>query len=368
MRGDSAVTRNALVVIAVIVAGAAIYWLRGILTPLALAVFLMIMIDGFARVLNKRLPGVSNRAAMPLALFLVLLALGLAVYVVADNITGFVNQANELIPRLNDRLRDVTDQVGLGEDAPTIEQLMGRLNPGQILGAVAGAIQGFTSDAVFVLIYLGFLIATRRSFARKARHLFPNADDRRNAIKIFEGARQGVEKYLYVQTVTGIMIAAASFALMAVMGESNAWFWAFFIFLTGYVPIIGAAIGVIAPSLFAIVQFDSLWQPIVIFAGLQGINFFVGNVIYPRMQGDSLNLDPVAVLLALAFWGALWGLPGAFLSTPLTVLAMVILAQFEGSRWVAVLISNNGRPTTDESEASAAQLAEKESSTVEEMR
>lgn len=342
--GDSAVTRNALVVIAVIIAGAAIYWLRGILTPLALAVFLMIMIDGFARAIDKRVPGISKRMAMPVAIVLVLLALGLSVYVVADNINSFVAQTNDYIPRLNDRLRDLATRVGLGENAMTIEQLMGRVNPGQVLGWVAGAVQSFASDAIFVLIYLGFLIATRRSFARKSRHLFPDPENRREANEVVDGVRQGVEKYLWVQTVTGAMIALASFALMAIMGESNAWFWAFFIFLTGYVPIIGAAIGVIAPGLFAFVEFDSLWQPLVIIGGLQGINFFVGNVIYPRMQGESLNLDPVVVLLALAFWGALWGLPGAFLSTPLTVMAMVILAQFKGSRWIAVMISNNGKP------------------------
>jgi len=48
----AATARNALVIIAVVVAGAAFLWLRGILTPLALALFLMVMIDGFARVLE----------------------------------------------------------------------------------------------------------------------------------------------------------------------------------------------------------------------------------------------------------------------------------------------------------------------------
>ena len=61
-----------------------------------------------------------------------------------------------------------------------------------------------------------------------------------------------------------------------------------------------------------------------------------GGFIYPRMQGRSLNLDPVMILLSLAFWSAIWGLTGAFLSTPLTVMAMVVLAQFDGSRLVGL--------------------------------
>jgi predicted PurR-regulated permease PerM len=70
----------------------------------------------------------------------------------------------------------------------------------------------------------------------------------------------------------------------------------------------------------------------------------IGNIVYPRMQGQSLNIDPVVVLLGLAFWGAVWGLAGAILSTPLTVAIMVILAQFDGTRWIAVILSSDGDP------------------------
>jgi predicted PurR-regulated permease PerM len=74
------------------------------------------------------------------------------------------------------------------------------------------------------------------------------------------------------------------------------------------------------------------------------LSFVVGNILLPRMQGRSLNIDPVMLLLSLAFWGAVWGVTGMFLSTPLTILVMVILAQFDGSRWIAVLISADGDP------------------------
>jgi predicted PurR-regulated permease PerM len=50
------------------------------------------------------------------------------------------------------------------------------------------------------------------------------------------------------------------------------------------------------------------------------------------------------VLFALAFWGLLWGLTGAFLSTPLTVAVMAFLAEFPATRWLAVLLSSDGNP------------------------
>jgi len=72
--------------------------------------------------------------------------------------------------------------------------------------------------------------------------------------------------------------------------------------------------------------------------------FVVGNLIYPRMQADTQNIDPVATILALSFWGFLWGIPGAFLAVPLTLMLMIICGEFENTRWVAVLLSNDGRP------------------------
>ena len=140
------------------------------------------------------------------------------------------------------------------------------------------------------------------------------------------------------------MIAGASWIAMMVVGLDNALFWAFLIFIASYIPVIGGVLAVAAPPIFALVQFDTLWQAVTLFFVLQAIGMSVGNIVQPRMQGRSLNIDPVVVLLALAFWGAVWGLAGAFLSTPLTVMIMIILAQFKGTRWVAVLLSADGDP------------------------
>ena len=134
---------------------------------------------------------------------------------------------------------------------------------------------------------------------------------------------------------------------MFAMGLKHVMFWTFIIFLANYIPAIGAAVGVLFPPVFGLVQFPELWKPIVLLVGLEAIHFAVSHVIQPRMQGKNLNLDPLVVLLALAFWGAVWGITGAFLSTPLTVMAMAILAEFKSGRPLAVLLSSDGKPYAD---------------------
>jgi predicted PurR-regulated permease PerM len=342
----SGVASYALVIVAVILTAYALYWMRGILTPLALAVFLMIMVDGFARALATRAPFLPAWAALPVALALSVLGLGLTVYAVAANAAGFAQELFSAAPRLNAIIAQIAALFHI-RVPPTIQELIDQLNPIRYLGNAAAVLQSFGAGAAYVMIYFGFLIASRAGFEKKVQALYPDVREREHATAVFMRIRNGVERYLWIQTVTGAVIAVLSWALMAALHLESATFWAFLIFVVCYIPVIGGLIAGVLPPLFALVEFEPWWPAVVMFVGLQAILFVVGNVILPRMQRDSLNIDPVVVLLSLAIWGAIWGIVGMFLSTPLTVMAIIILAQFPGTRWIAVLLSGDGEPETE---------------------
>ncbi len=80
-------------------------------------------------------------------------------------------------------------------------------------------------------------------------------------------------------------------------------------FIIGYIPIVGGLVGVAAPTLFAMVQFHGWWRTVIMVVALQTIGFVVGSIVYPRMQGKSLNIDPVVVLMA---WPRCRACSGAF--------------------------------------------------------
>ena len=336
-------TRIGVVIIAVVVSAYALYWLRGILAPLALALFLMVMIDGLARVLASRAPFLPQWAALPVALLLSVLAFVLSVVIVADSAPRFGAELLAAAPRLDALIAQLAVHFGIAAP-PALRELVTQLNPIGYIGALAGALQTFAGGATYVLVYLGFLIASRQGFERKATALYPEVSDREHATAVFNRIRNGVERYLWIQTVTGAMIAVLAWGAMAAIGLEQATFWAFLIFAVCYVPVVGGLLGGVLPPVFALVEFPTWWQGAVLFAWIQVVMFVVGSVVLPRMQRDSLNIDPVVVLLSLAFWGAIWGIPGMFLSTPLTVMAIIILAQFEGSRWLAILLSGDGQP------------------------
>jgi AI-2 transport protein TqsA len=343
----STTARISLLVLAVTAAGFALFFLRTILTPLALALFLMVLVDGLSRVLRSRLPALSEQTALIVAILVTVLAFGATVMLIASNAPGFIGQLVADQPRLNTVIADLAHRLHLGSP-PKVARLARQLDPAKYAGGVAQTLQGLLSTFLFILIYLGFLFASRPSFRKKTERLWPTDSGRESAAAAFNRIRNGIERYLWVQTVTGLMIAVASTVILAAMGMPNAEFWGFLILVTSYVPIIGGMIGQFLPPLFALVEFSNYWQPGLILVGLSIVQVVVGSIIFPRMQGRSLNLDPVVILLALSFWGLVWGVPGMFLSTPLTVTLMVVADQFDSSRWVAILLSSDGHPFGEE--------------------
>ncbi len=340
---SSSISRNALVIIAVILSGATLRWMADIITPLLLAMFLAVMVDAFSRVIRRRLPALAPGAAVLLAITISGLVLTMCGVVVASNAGGFLASLTHAEPKINLMISQIAHLLRV-RGPGTVDHMLRHLDPGPYLGVLANGLEGFASNAIFVLIYLGFLIASRHAFERKAVRLFRLREERQEAMQVFLRVRDGVERYLWLQTVTGLIIAVASGVLMLALGLDNALFWAFLIFVVNYVPIVGAVAAIALPVVFALAQFDGYTRALLLLAGLWAITFVVGNILLPRMQGDSLNVDPLVVMLSLTFWGALWGLTGMFLSTPLTVLTMVILAQFDGSRWIAILLSADGDP------------------------
>jgi AI-2 transport protein TqsA len=339
----SAVSRNALVIIAVILSGAAIRWLGPIVTPLLLAVFLAVLVDGLAALTRRWIPrlGIVASTALALAITLSLFVAGVAI--VAANAKGFVASLAGAAPKITTLLDAVSRAAPfLGPDA--VKHLTSEIPISRIVSGAADLVRGVGETSLLVLIYLGFLIASRRALVRKGARVFRTDDGRRQAVAIINRVRSGVEQYLWVQAIVGLIIAGISWALMSALGLANAGFWAFIIFVSSFAPYVGALVGIGLPVIFALLQFAEPWRAGALLVGFWLTHTIVGSVVLPRMQGDRLNLDPLIILLSLAFWGSIWGVEGVFLSTPLTVTIMAILAQFPGSRRIAIMMSSDGAP------------------------
>ena len=339
IRGALSTLRNAAVFIAVMIGVFTLKYFNVILTPLVVAIFLLLLIDGFSRRLEMRFPSWPGGLRSTLGALLIISAFA-AVVVVCDRYgQGFAVGLISAQPKVDAWLTSLGMRFDLGP-LSTKQLLLG--HTAALINMVLETARGALSGAVLVMIYLGFLMASRPAFGKKATHLFAGEAGQAHAIRIFVRVRNASEQYIGLQTLKAGSVAIAGWLIMTGLGVQGAPFLAFLFFLASYVPIVGGIVGIAVPALVAFAQFGSPVKPLVLVAALGAVTFLIENVLMPKLASDRLNLDPVAILLSLGFWGVVFGLPGALLSTPLTVVVMAVAAEFEGARWLALLLSKEG--------------------------
>jgi len=342
-------------VIATGVVIALLYLGRDILAPFALAVFLFLVIEGFARAINGRSDLLKLGGSRVIAIIFVIGGFVGFLAMMARGIAEFGIQGDAYLNRINALIEDVYALVQLS-DAPTLTEMVFNESGQAFLGTIASATSGLTGDLVLILIYLAFLFLAQSAWPNKLDRIFPNPEQREQVKNVGDTARQSIETYLWTQTVISAMITALTYVTLIILGVDNALFLSTLIFVLNYIPTIGSIVAALVPPLFALVQPEiASWIPgsppndnyifaLLVFLGVSFWQFSIGNFVQPRIMGDTLNLSALVVLLALAIWGAIWGIPGMFLSAPLTVLMMTLFAQSESTRWLAVLLSANGEP------------------------
>jgi len=364
-----------------------------ILAPFAMAIFVWLIMAGFAQAIRKPLPKLPEWLAHAFAIAIVAISIVVFVSILRGAIVEFTERAGEYESRINSLIEQTYNMLGLTGDPATVTppaeiptaspgatafpidpapvaqaQAAGQtIAPGKpptlsdllysdatigLAQTAANSVSGLVGDMVLIMIYVAFLFVTANTFTRKFDRIFAQPRDRERAHLIGAEVRRTMEQYLWVQTALSTINTALTYVTLLALGLHNALFWAFVIFVLNYIPTIGSIIATVLPALFAFVQEDwpawmpqdEVWCAAAVFFGVSVWQFTIGNFIGPRLMAKRMNLSALVVLLSLAVWGALWGLPGMFLSAPLTVLIMIVLAQIPGARWIAVLMSSDGNP------------------------
>jgi len=339
--------RAAIWVIATAVIAAVLYLLRDPLTQFALALILWLAIDGAADLLNRQLHVRPRWLAIMVSLIVVLTFGALLAWVIVTNLGAMATNVDVYQTRLNQIIAQAYANFHVPAPPPTMANLMARLDPARIAGDVASGLRNVASDMAFILIYLAFLFPASAMMGKKFDYIFGRGTARAAARDVIGRIQQSMERYLWVQTVISLIITTLTYVTLLTIGLKNALFWSFLIFFLNYIPTIGSVAGVVLTTAVALVQFPSLAQVGAVTLGVSAWQFIIGNFLQPRMTSESLNLSAVVMLLALSIWGAIWGLTGAFLAAPLTTMLMIVLAQFRSTRWIAILLSADGKPVPE---------------------
>jgi len=215
------------------------------------------------------------------------------------------------------------------------------------LRTLAGQAGNLMQGTVLVILFVGFLFAERVWFDTKLESLLGDKAQADKAGRIIGSIIHRVNYYLLVKTavsaITGLMVYGAARAF----GLDLAGPLGILTFVLNYIPAIGSIVATVLVALVAFVQLADGTMTLLLFASVGAIQFLNGNIIDPMLMGRALRVSSFGIIISLAFWAAVWGIPGMFLAVPIMVGVMIVCSHVPGLRPVAVLLSREGLPETE---------------------
>lgn len=211
-------------------------------------------------------------------------------------------------------------------------------------------IQGTLSSAseqlghLFMIgLYVLFMLLEETAFTGKLAAMAGSEKKKEEWNNTLKKISDSIGSYLVLKTVVSLLTGVLSYTVLAIIGIDAPLFWAFLIFLLNYIPTVGSLIATLFPACMALLQSGELNLALMVIVAVGAIQLIVGNIIEPKVMGNSLNVSSLVVILALSFWGAIWGITGMVLSVPITVIMVILFGQFETTRKIAILLSDRGK-------------------------
>ena len=327
---DERVQTVCLAVIAAIGVAFSLWWLKPVLIPFVMALFIALAL-GMGVDLLAQHTRVPRRVALPLVLTLGVLGLfgvGALVTISVSELAANSAAYGEKIQRLVDEalaLAPPALREQLGDGAEKLREIP-VATVGGLLQAVTNTVFSLLSNSLIVLVFLFFLMLGADAFSREQSGTWGAIVRRVQSFLAGKIALSGISSVL-----VGITFL--------VLGVPLAMVWALLTFLLTFIPAVGVTIALILPLPVLWLDPEISRTTLVLALAIPGGIHFVANLLEPKILGDSLGLHPITIMMALVFWTMLWGPVGALLAAPMTAVIAILLERFGGSRPIALLLA-----------------------------
>lgn len=335
-------------------------FLKGIFSPFIIGALLAFILNVPMRFFEGKLRKIKNEKLRRItAICLMLLAIAV---VIAAVLLLLVPQIEETVKNLIDQLPDfflgvterinnfleahpqIRDLLGLDEGhvgaewKAVVETVMNALETSisSILGSAVNLVGSLATgiiNAVFSIIFAFYCLARKETLARQGRKLLYSLLKEKHAdelVRILRMTNSTFSNFITGQSIEAVILGLLFVPAMAIFRMPYIPLICVVIAITAFVPLVGAFAGCILGAFFILVN-DPM-QAVVFVIMFLVIQQFEGNVIYPKVVGESIGLPGMWVLLAVAVGGGLMGVIGMLLMVPFASVIYTLLREFTNKR------------------------------------
>ncbi len=315
-----------LMIIATLCLGIIFVYAQPVLIPFILAFFISIMVYPLLdfQVLKLKIPSALAAAIALCAGLLILVLLFSFLIKAVESIVSTAGQYSENFASLAEGISTKLQSLGLDvNQSNIIENLKGKIP--NMVTSTFGTVVNFITSAFLVLIFVIFMVIGRNP------HVTTSG--------VYGSIEQEIRRYLAIKTVLSIITGLLVWLILAVLNVQLASVFGMLAFLLNYIPNIGSIIATLLPIPVVVAQFNNSWMIVLAIALPGAVQMTIGNIVEPKLMGKRMNLHPIIVLMALSFWGLLWGAIGMLLAVPITAILRIILMEFETLKPVGMILA-----------------------------
>jgi predicted PurR-regulated permease PerM len=317
----------ATIVMAIIIFGAFLYVARALLVPLLAALVVSLTLGP----LSARAVKAGWPAWLPAAAIVLIMASALyfAVGLLVEPASDLIARSDEIGNTIKEKFRFMDRPLFALRELQTA--IMGgsgvkvEVSENNMLEGVVTALPDIALQIVLFFATLFFFVFGRQAFRRYIVNLFATRDGRLRALRISNDIERNLSAYLITVTLINMGVGAVVAAISYAMGFPAPLLWGALAFLLNYIPYVGPGIMHVTLFIIGLLTFPTLLPALVAPLLFIAFTFFEGHFLVPAIIGRQLLLHPLAVFLSLAFWAWLWGPVGAFLATPILIMAVVAI-------------------------------------------
>ena len=328
----------ALSILAVLAVFYTLYFAASLLVPIAAAILLSMLLSPPVQFLERlHIPRLLASAVVVVATIGVV---GVGVAVLAGPATEWLERAPQSLQKIEQRflfvrkpiedIQKATDHFNnsSGARGSSEPQEVRVVRPALTDLVLSGSLRAIASIiSIAILVY--FLLASGDVFLRKLVTVIPTLKDKKRTVEITRQIETDISFYLFSFTTVNVTLGVAMAAATAVLGISNPLLWGTVVGLLNFVPYVGALTSMAILTMVGVQTFDSLPQALAAPVILLVLVVISAEVITPFVLGRGLQLNPVAIFVAILLWGWLWGIVGVLLAVPLLASFKIICERVE---------------------------------------
>jgi len=347
MKNTSSVISFSLIFISVVLLFYILYIGASFIIPLVIAILISSVIISMASFFEKK--WVNKIVSFLFSLIIFSFIFFLIWFIINSNVKEMISNSSLYQVKLRDAAYPMFEYFsGFNIDTANLkENTIWAIKISSLLWLFVSAITSIVWYLWVIFFYVIFILFESRFISQKVKIILSEVKWKDRFIDIIHHIKRDVRSYFVIKTLISLVTASLSYIILLILWVDFALFWALLIFILNFIPTIGSIIAVLFPVFFAFIQFGFSISFSAVLIGLSIIQVVMWNVIEPRFMGNKLNLSPLIIIIALWFWGIIWGLVGMLLSVPIMVIINIILSNIKVTRPLAILMSEKWEIKTD---------------------